>query len=284
MKNRILLYLSIISLILFSIFGCSPSHKTAYSSVNKNLNTKADVESVLSILYQQQAAEYRALCLQAYNIARQKVDEIASNKVYSGKKFAIITDLDETVLDNSTANAWLYLQDSIVNFRFLLHWWLKGIAEAVPGSVSFFNYANSKGIDIYYISNRLDSDIVVKATMKNMRNLGFPYTSDADANHFLFLKSGSSNSKESRRNQVEKIDSVILFLGDNLIDHDRSFDGQSNEIRRNETDRLKDKWGERYIVFPNSIYGDWESRLYTIPGLSKTLKDSARASVLKAFQ
>ena len=34
-------------------------------------------------LYQQRAAEYKALTLQAYNIAREKLDDIYSNRVTS---------------------------------------------------------------------------------------------------------------------------------------------------------------------------------------------------------
>ena len=47
----------------------------------------------------QSAAEYHALCLQAYNIARMRLDEAL--KQTSSKPKAIITDLDETALDNS---------------------------------------------------------------------------------------------------------------------------------------------------------------------------------------
>ena len=49
--------------------------------------------------YQQLAAEYHALCLQAYNLARIRVDE--SLQQASDKPRAIVTDLDETALDNS---------------------------------------------------------------------------------------------------------------------------------------------------------------------------------------
>src|ERR1700743_3053913 len=62
-----------------------------------------DKESVLAILYQQRAAEYAALCLQAYNLARRKVDEAIAHPVLSKDNLplAVITDLDETALDNS---------------------------------------------------------------------------------------------------------------------------------------------------------------------------------------
>src|ERR1700749_3269914 len=71
----------------------------------------ADVEGLLGILYQQSAAEYKALCFQAYNITRQTVDKA----VRSGdSNLAIITDLDETALDNSGLEAYDYFNDSRV--------------------------------------------------------------------------------------------------------------------------------------------------------------------------
>jgi len=53
-------------------------------------------------VFQQTAAEYKALCYQAYNIARLRVDEW---KPSAGKPTAIVTDIDETVLDNSPYDA-----------------------------------------------------------------------------------------------------------------------------------------------------------------------------------
>ena len=73
-------------------------------SLNQILN---DEQVVMSILYQQNAAEYRALCLQAYNIARIKLNDELKNK-NPRKPLAVITDLDETALDNSNFYGWLY--------------------------------------------------------------------------------------------------------------------------------------------------------------------------------
>ena len=69
---------------------------------------KGDAEVVMPILYQQQAAEYRALCLQAYNIARERVNQYKNTKT-DKDSLAIITDLDETALDNSANEAQLFL-------------------------------------------------------------------------------------------------------------------------------------------------------------------------------
>ena len=269
--------LPLLATLLFATFSsCNQTGSPASSP-------RRDDESVLGVLYQQKAAEYRALCFQAYNLARKRIEEAKANKKYKGRRFAVITDLDETILDNSASSAWVYLHDSTSTFDFLKQWWTRGIADSVPGSVSFFNFAYSDSVDIYYISNRTNSSVYLQAAMRNMHDLGFPYTSPGDEGHFLFLDSTAANSsKEGRRKWVEAKDSVILLLGDNLIDLDAAFDGQPMDVRRREVDRLRDSFGARYIIFPNAIYGDWESALYrNFPGSpSLSQKDSIRAAML----
>src|ERR1700722_15109540 len=50
--------------------GCQPADKRT-----EPVHTGADKQSILALVYQQQAAEYRALCLQSYNLAKRRVVE-----------------------------------------------------------------------------------------------------------------------------------------------------------------------------------------------------------------
>src|ERR1700761_3599196 len=65
--------------------------------------TLVNAGKVWASLYQQRAAEYKALCFQAYNIARERID--VAVKKHSKKPYAIVTDIDETLLDNSPYDA-----------------------------------------------------------------------------------------------------------------------------------------------------------------------------------
>jgi 5'-nucleotidase (lipoprotein e(P4) family) len=250
--------------------------------------TKADHQVLMALLYQQKAAEYRALCLQAYNIARERVATAARTQK-SALPLAVVTDLDETALDNSANDAWLYKHDTTywpVQFN---HWCLAAAADSIPGSVTFFRFVNGlrdrKGrkVDIYYISNRDDS--LVWATMKNMDSLGFPQISRS---HFMFKKETSSG-KQSRRDSVSAGHIIVALLGDNLVDVDSAFDGKGLVARLSATDRLSARWGENYIVFPNATYGDWENALYkdymkanhVYPSLRA--RDSIRERMLKVY-
>ena len=226
---------------------------------------RGDKESVLAILYQQRAAEYTALCLQAYNLAKRKVDAALASQVLTREELplAVITDLDETALDNSANEVHQYLADSLYDPKEFNRWIRSEQAGAVPGSIEFFRYVDSlsthgpRKIDIYYISNRDDS--MVSNTLDNMKNLGFP---QCDPTHFKFKT--TTSSKEARRQEVLRDHQIVVLLGDNLIDLDARFDGyqQTPDQRMGQVYNLKEKWGDLYIVLPNADYGDWESYFY----------------------
>ena len=58
----------------------------------------------------QTSAEFRALCYQAFNLARMNLDAfLVSHK--SPKPVAVIIDADETVIDNSAYEAFLIGQN-----------------------------------------------------------------------------------------------------------------------------------------------------------------------------
>lgn len=244
---------------------------TDSAQTGKDIN--ADSEIVMGLLYQQRAAEYRALCLQDYNIARINIAHV-NKTIDPHKRLAVVTDLDETALDNSSNEARYYLLDSSAYLvqRFTA-WYLKEQAAAVPGSVDFFKYVDglNKGakrrFDIYYISNRKSDSTIIRATMENMDRLGFPESKwPADTAHFLFSVNGEF-SKQRRRDSVrKKVDSIVLLLGDNLVDLDSAFDHHDKlgtiDYRNDRVENMKDVWGGRYIVFPNAYYGDWESVMY----------------------
>ncbi|HXB90728.1 MAG TPA: HAD family acid phosphatase, partial [Puia sp.] len=189
-------------------------------------------------------------------------------KNYTRKPFAIVTDLDETALDNSGNEAWLYVNDSAYNPAEFDHWSVAGDPGIVPGSVDFFKYVDGlrdlrkRKLHIYYVSNRTDTPTIVEGTRQRMHALGFPQTDDAS--NFRFQPKGSTSSKEPRRLQIAETDTIMLLLGDNLIDLSKVFDGTAADsaTRMRRVDSMAGSWGKQYIVFPNAEYGDWEKTLY----------------------
>ena len=54
----------------------------------------------------------------------------------------------------------------------------RSVARALPGAVDFANYAASKDVPIYFVTNR-DAPAETESTIANLRALGFPIAADA---------------------------------------------------------------------------------------------------------
>ncbi|GAA4330110.1 5'-nucleotidase, lipoprotein e(P4) family [Mucilaginibacter gynuensis] len=252
--------------------ACAPAKKVSTVSTANN-------GKVWSSLWQQRSVEYKALCFQAYNIARLRLDEALKNPP-AGKPLAVVTDIDETVLDNSPYDAARAIANLDYDAKTWKEWTAKAIADTVPGAPAFFKYAASKGVTVFYITNRDEDER--ENTLKNLRLYNLP---NADNAH-LQLKQGAS-SKEARRNEVLKTHQIVLLCGDNLPDFDVLYDNHKEnpitEQNRDEvTAKLLKDFGSRYIVLPNPSYGDWEGALYQFNyGLKPAQKDSVIKAKLK---
>ena len=252
---------SLIILTKISLYG-QDNLATSHALVNTN--------KILPVLFQQHAAEYRALCYQAFNLASLKLESFKKKR--RGLPYAIITDIDETILDNSKYEAQRIKDRKEFAFESWKKWTDQSAATLVPGAGEFLKKAKEKGISIFYISNRDTSEL--KSTTINLQNLGVPY---ADAEHLLFQMGQSS--KEKRRQQIGQTYHVIMLIGDNLNDFTQFFEKKTIKDRKNEVDKVKGEWGSRFIVLPNSIYGEWENALYNY---KSRLTDSKKDSILRA--
>jgi 5'-nucleotidase (lipoprotein e(P4) family) len=235
---------------LFLILGCKTSQ---FSSRSEQTALPVREHSVQSVLWQQQAAEYKALCYQAFNLAKMQLDKTTQQLTMDNRPLAIITDIDETVLDNSPYNAKMIATDQEYSKADWIEWGQLRNAQPVPGALEFFTYAKSKGVEIFYISNRYA--IQQQETLANLAQLGFP---DADSAHILLRT--TTSGKEERRKTVTQEHRVLLLLGDNLSDFDQVFDKKQTDERNALAEEMKQKFGTAFIVLPNPMYGDWETK------------------------
>lgn len=254
---------------------------TAQQGVSVVLATADNEYQVGATLYMQKAGEYRALAYQAFNLARWQLDADFDKKTVKKlpkaeqkKPRAIMVDIDETVLDNSPAQA-----SNIKNRQpfSLKDWYVWGDmrkAKAIPGSIDFLNYATSKGVKVFFVSNR--DDVQKQATMDNLKNVGF---SDVTAENVL-LRTGEA-SKEARRLVILQKYRIIFFMGDNLDDHSNVFERKSVADRFAEVDKAKDLFGKRYILLPNAMYGTWENAIYEYGRLTDAQKAEKRVNALE---
>jgi len=234
------------------------------------------------VLYTQKSAEYRALAYQAFNTARVRLDADLDKKYV--KKLpkavrkmprAIVVDIDETVLDNSPSNAKQIATNTPYNTKDWYAWGEMRKAKAVPGSVDFLNYAMSKGVTIFYISNR--DEIQRQATIDNLKSAGF---NDVVSERVMLRKNGES-PKAPRRNIVSATYRIVLLIGDNLDDFSEVFEKKPIAERYAEADLARDMWGKSFIVLPNAMYGTWENAIYEYQRLSEAQKAEKRAAALE---
>lgn len=251
-------------ILILSILSCNQS------DYNNDYKIQAQV-------WTQNSAEYRALCYQAFNAAKMNLDAIFFFKKKYNKPLAIIADIDETVLDNSPYDGKLILNNSTYNRESWVEWGNLEIAEAIPGSLEFLQYASKKNVEIFYISNRYSEQL--DATVNNLIKLGFP-----DAKKSNVLLRNDDRSKSDRRKSVYKDYEVIMLLGDNLSDFNDEYEDKLSKERIKYTDDLSSEFGTKLIVLPNPNYGDWESNgIFEGKSLSDQQKYSTRKSKIKSY-
>lgn len=238
----------IFSLLLIFLTVLSYADEVA-AKASHNLNNEAQLYAVL---WHQTAAEYHALCYQAYNLARLRLDEDIAKAEMNPK--AIIVDIDETVLNNSAYNAREIL--GLATYPDGFYKWIgEAQGTAIPGAVEFLKYADKKGYEIFYISNRRVKGLT--GTIRNLQKYEFP---QADEEHVLLKM--ENFSKEQRRELVAETYEIVMLIGDNLIDFENAFKNKSVKDRFDQVKEVKDDFGSKFIILPNPMHGEWLKTLY----------------------
>jgi 5'-nucleotidase (lipoprotein e(P4) family) len=260
------------------MFSCSQKAGEEKTMKPSCCETPAGNEHLmLAVLFHQKSAEMKAMSYQAYNLATLILDKDLADPSVK-KKRAVVLDIDETVLDNSPYEA-KCITDTINYPEKWDEWCNLGKAEVLPGAEAFLNYAVSKGVEIFYVTNRKES--FREGTVKNLKEKNLPM---ADDKHVLMRT--EQNSKEERRQSILKDYHIVMLIGDNLADFHVAYDGDpSVEKRAAVTDSLKAEFGKRFIVLPNAMYGDWEMALYGWNGKKPAAeKDADRRKALVTYE
>ncbi|MFZ5940029.1 MAG: 5'-nucleotidase, lipoprotein e(P4) family [Bacteroidota bacterium] len=240
---------------------------------NRQPEVNSQEKLVQSVLWYQHSAEMHALYYQGYNLAGFVIE--ALQPAGEGKPYAVVLDIDETVLDNSPQSAQQIFDGQPYSEELWDEWSRLAEAAPLPGALEFTRNAAEKGIAVFYITNRMAHTL--GETIENLQKFGFP---DADSTHVLPRPEGSSSSKNERRAAVAASYDIVLFLGDNLGDFDGMFDDRSVNEGKDAVALAKDQFGRRFIIFPNPVYGYWERAALSLPGGEKATPES----VLKGFR
>jgi len=234
---------------LIMLAACCPVRKATVPPQVTLSQPETQDQLILATLWYQQSAEMKALYYQCYRNAETALSE---NLAWSDKTkpAAVVLDIDETVLDNSRYQAWQVIENKPFTDQDWVRWVNLAQAEPLPGALEFTRYADSLGVEVFYVSNRSVNEM--NSTIANLGAYGFP---DADTTHLL-LKQGSS-SKIERRAIIEKNYDILLLIGDNLADHSGAYEKRGPGLGFDTVEADKELFGTRYIVLPNPMYGNW---------------------------
>ncbi len=250
-------------------------------------------EGLLATLWVQTSVEYSAVTRVVFRAALRQLDAALADKTwtaaveqqgdFSSKPPAVILDIDETVLDNSPAQA-----RQVLNLRsFQAGEWRKWTSERrakpIPGAVEFCQAAAAKGVRVFYVSNRDDDGTPAFTseradTLANLKSAGFPVEEDT----LLLLNRSKkwTSDKTIRRRFVAEKYRIILLLGDDLGDfvNVRGMDvRQRSEFVR----QYQGWWGDRWFALPNPTYGSFErSILSSTPNATAEQRRSAKEAAL----
>ena len=259
MKSPNLIYLSSI----FCIF-------TVYiSAVEENIDNTLQAQSMLAVLYAQSSAEYDANNIQTYTGAKLALDVALTEKNWTAaieqkgnfvdKPPAVILDIDETVLNNIPFQARAIIKGEGYPNGWI-EWMLEEASTSVAGVKDFLDYAERKGIKVFYVTNRVA--IAEEATRNNLKKLGLPLDTDRDV---LLMKNenGWTSDKVSRRQLIAEDYRILLLIGDQLGDFIPLEEATVNiDSRKAISKKYKDMWGKKWFMITNPIYGRWEASIY----------------------
>ena len=194
------------------------------------------------------SSEYKSLCHQVYSQAIYKIEKKVKHNKFSlntrQNNYAVIMDLDETVLDNSDYQVDLFDKNQTFNMDSWAKWVEREEAKLVPGAQKYINHLRKNNIQIIFISNRMHARL--KSTKNNMKKLGIFSKHD-----IYLLRKDKSDKKQIRRNEVFSTTgrmnefnefTVIQYLGDAMGDFNS---------------KKYDRFGVDQFILPNPMYGKW---------------------------
>mgnify|MGYP002624876846 CR=1 FL=1 len=219
--------------------------------------------------WMQNAVEYKATTAALYALAKVRLDEALADPKwtaaleqgagYESKPPAVILDVDETVLDNSLYQAWIVENNQYYSSKTWAPFVHTETSRPIPGSLDFIKYADSKGVAVFYVSNRKAPE--EDPTRGNLKTLGYPIGESEDRVLLRGEKEEWTSDKGTRRAVVAEKYRVLLLLGDNLGDFVDHVDVTREERQKLYQDNMA-RWGREWIMLPNPSYGSWEGAAF----------------------
>jgi acid phosphatase len=227
-------------------------------------------DMLLATLWTQHSVEYKGNALTVFALARIRLDEALADKNWTAAPVeqkgdyqnlppAVILDIDETLLDNSRYQVWMLRNNQTFSTKTWNQFCAAQVSTAIPGAVEFTKYADSKGVKVFYITNRgVETE---KDTRENMAKLGFPMGGNVDTFLMQNGKPDWGSAKGTRRAVITKDYRVLLNIGDNFGDFDDRYRTSAAE-RQTAFDSDMAYWGRQWLMIANPTYGSFDTAPY----------------------
>jgi 5'-nucleotidase (lipoprotein e(P4) family) len=210
----------------------------------------ADLPLPNEVRWARTSAEHHAIFLEVYRWAGDAVAEEAPRR--QPGTWAVILDVDETVLDNSEYQARRARMGLGFTNQSWNEWVREEAATPLPGARRFIEDVRSRGGRVVLVTNR--DEVVCDATRRNLDSVAVRVD-------LVLCRQPGVSEKETRFRSVQDGSAsadlpaleVVAWVGDNIQD----FPGGSQALRGGDPVALA-AFGQRYFVLPNPMYGSWE--------------------------
>jgi 5'-nucleotidase (lipoprotein e(P4) family) len=245
------------------------------NSYTKNLNCINNNDKIdnnyNTLKWYRTSAEKKAIYHEVFNNAYDKIStKVINNKLESGN-WGIISDIDETVLDNTSYQ----LENLKTCKKFSPKMFYNSLAKenspATPGAASFTCKIQQLGGTVIFVTNRDGTfdNTVIPSTINNLKKVGICF------DNILFAKGSKPTDmdKNSRFNAVVNGDytnmlrlknmkaiNIIGYFGDNIQDFPNIY--QNKLENTNVNDHIFSQFGNTYFELPNPTYGSWEKNKF----------------------
>jgi 5'-nucleotidase (lipoprotein e(P4) family) len=234
-----------------SVFACAPAVTVtngAAPSPVASVPQPATTAYPRDLQWVRTAAEHNAMFLQTFKLAREKLSNAVQGR--AAGTWAIITDADETLIDNSEYQRRL-LPAGTFDEATWNAWVQERAAPALPGAVDYVTVVRALGGRVVVVTNREDE--VCDETRDNLHAVGLLVD--------LVLCRRGVSDKNPRFESVQSGTAggglppleVVQWLGDNIQDFPRM-----TQSARAGGPAAFALFGERYFVLPNPMYGSFE--------------------------
>jgi acid phosphatase len=238
----------------------------ALSTVSVQAQTPVPQDWLEANLWMQSSVEFKANARTVYALGRLRLDQALADRKwtaapaeqtgdYENLPPAVVLDIDETTLDNSLYQVWAMKTGNAFSLATWNQFCNDKVSRAVPGSAEFTRYAESKGVKVFYISNR--GVEVEQATRDNMEKFGFAMGGNVDTFLMQGEKPDWGSKKGTRRAAIVKDYRILLEFGDNFGDFDDRY-ASSGADRQKFFEENRERWGREWLMIANASYGSFD--------------------------